>query len=456
MPLIRRFTPEAPMYDIDFSDPDCDSTSPGENALAFLLRTAPLATPARGTARQLEIVAFVGEEVVEVRQVASGQMRGFTIALGCDLVDPTAPDLIRTGADPASPQLVHDGRGWVFLPTFDMVAFVDTGADEPERRVVTGETALSAGDRLLVEIGPVIYVIQEVQPSKRVPGEALAIDTPMLSLLSFLGISAGLFGYALGTVPPPPESNTMGLVESSIMIDLARIKPPPPAPKQKAHTESVGAHSGPEGRSHAGHPKPQGRPSDKDTAMNVFKGLGSVFASIGGTDLTPGVRAGIIGLQGTHTGNGPGFGLRGDDIGGGGHTDSVGIDRLSTRGEGDDLATGGTWKKKDEGPSVATGEAITIGALDPSEIDRVIKRNLASIRYCYQKELQSHPGIGGKVSVKFTIAADGSVSSATTRPTNPMPSVEACLTSRFLTLHFPEPKGGGVVLVSYPFVFSQG
>lgn len=447
------------MYELDSSDPDCDSTSPRENALAFLLRNAPLTIPASGTpiGRKLEIVAFVGEEIVDVKQIGCTPAQALTLSLGCDLVDPTAPDLIRLTADAASPQLVHDVRGWVFVPTFDMVAFVDTDTDgdTPERRVVTGETVLANGERLLVEIGPVIYVIQEVQPSKRVPGEAVAIDTPMLSLLGFLGVSAGLFGYALGTVPPPPQSNTMEHVVTSTMLDLARIKPPPPAPKQKAQTASVGAHSGSEGRTHKGHPQPQGVKSDRDTAMNVFKGLGSVFASIGGTDLNPGIRSGIIGLQGTHSGDGPGFGQRGDGLGNNGKTGSVGMDRLSTR-EADELATGRPGDGKPDGRLVTVGEPITIGSLDPAEVDRVIKRNLPSIRYCYQKELQSHPGIGGKVSVKFTIAADGTVSSATTRPTTPMPAVEACLANRFLKLQFPEPKGGGVVLVSYPFVFSEG
>ena len=27
---------------------------------------------------------------------------------------------------------------------------------------------------------------------------------------------------------------------------------------------------------------------------------------------------------------------------------------------------------------------------------------------------------------------------------------------RFLKMQFPEPKGGGIVIVSYPFVFSPG
>jgi hypothetical protein len=35
-------------------------------------------------------------------------------------------------------------------------------------------------------------------------------------------------------------------------------------------------------------------------------------------------------------------------------------------------------------------------------------------------------------------------------------AVEGCIASRFMQFKFPEPKGGGIVIVSYPFIFSPG
>ena len=158
-------------------------------------------------------------------------------------------------------------------------------------------------------------------------------------------------------------------------------------------------------------------------------------------------------------GSGPGLNMRGEGPGGGGQTDSVGYDRQSLT-NADNLARGcegPRCKGKEDGAINAVGgTGIVLGALDSADVDRVIKQNMPSIRYCYQKELQGHPGLSGKVSVKFTIAADGTVSSATTRTGASMPAVEACLSARFLTMKFPRPKGGGVVIVSYPFVFSEG
>ena len=76
------------------------------------------------------------------------------------------------------------------------------------------------------------------------------------------------------------------------------------------------------------------------------------------------------------------------------------------------------------------------------------------IRYCYQRELPKNPTLGGKVTVKFVISKTGSVSKASTKSSTLNNSaVEGCINSRFMRFKFPEPKGGGIVIVSYPFIF---
>ena len=35
-------------------------------------------------------------------------------------------------------------------------------------------------------------------------------------------------------------------------------------------------------------------------------------------------------------------------------------------------------------------------------------------------------------------------------------SVDKCVVNRFYSMQFPKPKGGGIVIVSYPFIFSPG
>lgn len=107
--------------------------------------------------------------------------------------------------------------------------------------------------------------------------------------------------------------------------------------------------------------------------------------------------------------------------------------------------------------AIVPTDPVVLGALDRSVIDAVIKRNMNQLRYCYSRELTQNPGLEGRIVVKFVIARDGTVSSATTgSSTMASPRVETCLNARFQNFQFPEPAGGGIVIVKYPFVFSPG
>ena len=98
-----------------------------------------------------------------------------------------------------------------------------------------------------------------------------------------------------------------------------------------------------------------------------------------------------------------------------------------------------------------------LGALDKALIGSVIQRHSNEIRACYQRALTKNPDLKGKVTEKFVIARDGSVSKAETKSTTlNSEEVEGCINSRFLTFAFPQPKGGGIVIVSYPFTFAPG
>lgn len=88
-------------------------------------------------------------------------------------------------------------------------------------------------------------------------------------------------------------------------------------------------------------------------------------------------------------------------------------------------------------------------------IEDVVLQHMDEIRACYQGELAKNPKLFGKLVVKFVIATDGRVSSATTKSsTLNNKTVEEGINELFKTFKFPEPKGDGVVIVSYPFVFN--
>jgi len=96
------------------------------------------------------------------------------------------------------------------------------------------------------------------------------------------------------------------------------------------------------------------------------------------------------------------------------------------------------------------------GALEREEIERVIKRNLPQIRYCYERELKLNPKLNGKVVSHFTIGKTGSViQSNIMENTLQGNSVSTCISRRISRWVFPKPRGGGMVRVKYPFLFQS-
>ena len=196
----------------------------------------------------------------------------------------------------------------------------------------------------------------------------------------------------------------------------------------------------------------------------VFSGGG--FDRLLGADaeLDPSLRA----LVGTLRAKGDG----GTDIGVGGAGD-----RASLRGGGGDVEGVGDidgwgpgrepgWGEHDGFGDKPSGEMVGIasepvivGTLTAREVDEVVKRHLRRVRHCYQRELQREPALAGKLTVRFTIASDGSVSRARIQDdTLGNDAVDRCVVSRFYSMTFPKPRGSskGVVLVNYPFVFAPG
>lgn len=101
-------------------------------------------------------------------------------------------------------------------------------------------------------------------------------------------------------------------------------------------------------------------------------------------------------------------------------------------------------------------EALVEGGLDRNEIAAVIERHIGEIRYCYEQGLQTNPKLAGRVSMKFFIAANGYVSTANITNTSLHSKlVEGCITTRLKTWKFPNPRGGVVVKVNYPFVLRR-
>lgn len=108
-------------------------------------------------------------------------------------------------------------------------------------------------------------------------------------------------------------------------------------------------------------------------------------------------------------------------------------------------------------PKVVPGRSQVRGTLDRAIIQRVIRAHRAKIRYCYERELVKQPKLSGKIVTSFVVSAEGSVSSATVKKsTLGSKGAEQCIVSALKRMKFPKPQGGGIVMVTYPFIFSPG
>ena len=97
------------------------------------------------------------------------------------------------------------------------------------------------------------------------------------------------------------------------------------------------------------------------------------------------------------------------------------------------------------------------GSLSKDVIGKIVRKHASEIKACYEPRLQQNPGLSGTVTVAFTIAGNGAVSeSSIARDDMHDPTIEGCIRDRISTWRFPEPKGHGVVHVTYPWTFRAG
>ncbi len=247
--------------------------------------------------------------------------------------------------------------------------------------------------------------------------------------------------------------------------------------KQKENQGEMAAkHSGDEGQmGKKDAPKrntrtaPKGDPNNKDQArmmaQRIFgQGSGGISTIFGHNGLGGELKSAMGNMFGSAPGDAHGMGglgLRGSGSGGGGVGNSIGIGGIGTKGRGGGVGSYGVGAgylggKKDTNPEVSASEPMVMGSLDKELIRQVIHRNRNQIRYCYESQLTRYPKLSGKVAVKFVITASGTVaSSQVAQSTVNNAELETCIAGRVQTWIFPKPKGGGVVIVTYPFILKQ-
>ncbi|HVE83992.1 MAG TPA: AgmX/PglI C-terminal domain-containing protein, partial [Myxococcales bacterium] len=151
------------------------------------------------------------------------------------------------------------------------------------------------------------------------------------------------------------------------------------------------------------------------------------------------------------------FGLGG---GGKGGLGTLGAEILRGRGGGGigAMGAGGVGKGAVGGMVThATSHSVGVpqGNIDREAVAKTINAHLQEVRGCYERALIKDPGLAGKVVLEWTIGTTGSVTAAKTKSSTLKNSaVEGCILAALKTWQFPQPRGG-VVIISYPFLFNS-
>jgi TonB family protein len=343
---------------------------------------------------------------------------------------------------------------------------------------------LGLHERAEVALGTLTFVVRYVRPSPAVAVNTLTeADYTWFKIVSVSLLAAGAVVAAMLLTPRQAQTDD-DIFQNQQRVAKFLVQPQKPIDMKRFHLKGVeeGAKAkGEEGKfgkeeakkaeadpSKAGTQVVDKSKREKDRQvvgkvglLGAFKGLkGGASDVFGPGGVGTGVNNALGGLKaGAGLGDAQGvggLGSRGSGTGGGGT--ALGLGGLGTKGNGRGAGDGGGIDLTGRGKTVTKivpGKTTVVGGLDKDVIAKIIRSHQNEIKYCYETELNKNPSLAGKVAVAFTIDPTGAVSEANvTETTLNNSTAENCMLSRIRRWKFPEPKGGGVVAVTYPWIFS--
>jgi hypothetical protein len=354
--------------------------------------------------------------------------------------------------------LVENGRNGIRVRAAEgMKLYVDG------KRLELSDATLARTSRALVRVGPLEIRIAEDRRAPTVLDRIRDVVDARLLRLSGIALTAHAGVVIMMLLANSPASGLDALRDFPPRWVTTAMKPPPPPTRvvRKETTQEIAQSSSAPGKRS---PRPSKPRSTKDLVAEAMKSLhlgdgGAATSNVFGA----GVDVALDQLRPGHAlaaGGGGGLGLK--DTGGGGGGNGYGIGALDGYGTrscedcGDLVANAGHRKKT---VVVVEKPPVFSDGLSREEIQRVVSRAMARIKYCYEKELNRDPSLDGKLAMSWVIAGDGSVASSNVaQNTFSAPGgkqAASCVNHVIEGLKFPSPRGGGTVVVTYPFVFSS-
>jgi TonB family protein len=432
--------------------------------------------------------------------------RSFTIGTTDEADAPVDASFISA---PAHELVTPDGIDYVVHPTSHMSGLVEADGQTSTLAELSSGSDLSfrLPPRARAEIvcGRTMFVVRSFRRPPPLPRPRRGPDPAELPYAIGAGVALGLFVLMIFTIPPDPRALTFDLLASDSRLLAFHIAPPaapseaPPWIPQGAASPAAAPMIGASGSTGDRALTANRNNRRRGALASAASSIGSISDKVAPDDVR---ERGILGIlaqaQGRHVqailGSGSGLGdlsatdevlghLAGTQVGsawgvggldsvgtgqgGGGTGDGIlGVGHLDTFGKGGPGGPSGgsgyghgvgrlDGRRRMVAPDIITGIADVRGSLDKEIIRRIIHRHLNEVRFCYEEQLARQPHLGGRVGVQFTISGRGQViASVLQSSTLANRAVETCTVNAVRRWEFPQPQGGGLVMVSYPFLFT--
>jgi len=318
----------------------------------------------------------------------------------------------------------------------------------------------------------------------------------LVPALLFAIILHGVFvAWALSTRQSRPTMAFPGKRE--IMAEYLLIRPPPPPeekeqPKggqedKKEEEKPPSATEGKEGKAGGEGEKPRakapdpdkGNPNEPPASIQVGlltktsraqiqktldrggfdEKLGNAVARLRGLETEGGFGSGHGKGGGLGDAVGSGTSTRGGTGSGGGgtsHADAITHGPMNTGGLRAGRGGPGSGGVKEAQVKVELDQPDgDLGGLTAAEILKVVRSKRSAIGTCYERELQRSKDLGGKVVINWRIDLGGGVQGAKVRSTTMRnDKVQDCIVRVVQNLRFPQPRGGKIPVVNFPFIFA--
>lgn len=380
--------------------------------------------------------------------------------------------------------------------------FVD-GKEEPLR-----DLAIAAGVEATIALGELRLVVRAVRAGKRVAPRSAGVERLPFIYVGGTMLITGLMLTLFSLLPPSGAALSGDRIDpqsrlANYLIEAQALE----QPDEVEFIESGDSPSEAAGEAHAGDEGAMGdetaAPADRRYAiegavsredqqmarerarenaatagiLGTLQRMSGSFSSPTspfGADMALGADAmsALGNMTGSQIGDSFGFGglgLRGTGRGAGGNgLGTIGVGEWGGIGSsgtctencahgpgGYGTVTGGLRTRAAHVPHMREGVSAIAGALSRETIRRVVQRHHNEVKFCYERALQNRPDLEGRVTARFMISPAGAVVAANVQSSSlGDASAEQCVTDAVRRFVFPTPENGGMVSVSYPFVFS--